>query len=296
MFKFIVALAGVLCVVQYTAANAIDERALFNIAGLAATGEQAENVEEVDDPAALGLERRHYSNDNSDWHHGHHRELNEDKPKGLDVEQRHYSHDNSWDDHHHRRQVVANDPIVQVEDIPDVQQQYYHDDFSYDIDHEDVRGATACNLCRTWYQDERRDLTWLTKVNQEIKCPCTARSTGRGGYTPTDPKLVNDWEPDYVCTSYGRPYCSIYHPGASGCMKSITTTSTGARQQCCYNSQGGLLPPTHPGAGTPDRASGRYDHQSVDLQPYKWCCHGCGQAQYCNYYKEVRKGSSAHCK
>ncbi len=69
-----------------------------------------------------------------------------------------------------------------------------------------------------------------------------------------------------------------------------------ARQQCCYGSNGNVLPPGHSGAGTPDRAADYTRHQELDVDPYEWCCSDCGEPGYCDWYiNEVRKGDTSHC-
>ena len=69
-----------------------------------------------------------------------------------------------------------------------------------------------------------------------------------------------------------------------------------ARQQCCYDSDGKVLPAGHPGAGTPDKATDFKKHQELDVDPYNWCCEACHLPEYCNWYiNDVRKGDTSHC-
>jgi hypothetical protein len=102
----------------------------------------------------------------------------------------------------------------------------------------------------------------------------------------------------HFSSRYGLPLCSYYHRGADGCLRSARTGIAGAGQQCCYTSDGRLLGPDEPGAGTPDRASAITDnarHWKLDVEPFKWCCKDCKMSDYCNYYMELRNGSNSHC-
>jgi hypothetical protein len=151
-----------------------------------------------------------------------------------------------------------------------------------------------CEKCLDWYNSPgERDRTWLDTVNREIPCPCNT-TPGFWSLTPID-QPANAWKADLACMRYGMPSCRKYHPGADGCLRSVMTTATGARQQCCYSSTGTLLGPDHSGAGTPDKSTGLFEHPKLDVEPYKWCCLDCDVTSYCNYYKELRKGSNAHC-
>lgn len=77
--------------------------------------------------------------------------------------------------------------------------------------------------------------------------------------------------------------------------------SGSAGQQCCYDNQGNVLKPPHPGAGTPDKEAGKltnvYDHFQDDVRPYYWCCLDCEEPEtYCpKYTVEARGLDTSHC-
>jgi hypothetical protein len=151
-----------------------------------------------------------------------------------------------------------------------------------------------CKKCKDWYDSDRRDTSWLAQLNSQIRCPCSTKPNWVG-HEPAD-KPSSDWERDGACLRYGAPLCWLYHPGADGCLRSKKTTSTGARQQCCYSGSGQLIRPGGRAAGTPDRASNYQKHQEVDVEPYSWCCNDCKKSGYCGYYLEMRKGNADHCR
>lgn len=151
-----------------------------------------------------------------------------------------------------------------------------------------------CVECKAWYDKDRRDTAWLAQLNREIPCPCWS-NRGWFSHEAKDQQLKIHWYPDGACLKAGLPLCWKYHPGADGCLRSKKTTSTGARQQCCYSAGGKLIGPYEPGAGTPDRAGEYSKHQEVDVKPYNWCCDQCKKTNYCNYYKQLRRGSNSHC-
>ncbi len=74
-----------------------------------------------------------------------------------------------------------------------------------------------------------------------------------------------------------------------------------AGQQCCYNSNGDIIRPPHPGAGTPDKKAGSLGniigHCTDDVAPYEKCCLQCEDPEtYCpKYTNEVRGGDASHC-
>lgn len=133
------------------------------------------------------------------------------------------------------------------------------------------------------------------------------RSVGGGPYAPstyelfyTDKQIFDQWVvieqadtgwlnglsdcPDKICVENGQPKncdngqwkslgsaSQTFHPGASWCMRS--DTSSGSGQQCCYDKQGDLIT-SGLGAGTPDRqaASARnglyLNHYNHDVAPF----------------------------
>ena len=154
--------------------------------------------------------------------------------------------------------------------------------------------ANVCEKCENWYNNEIDDLEWLHDLNNNFQCPCRAQGTET--LTPVDNPSNQQWVADKACKSKGKPLCNKYHKGAYGCIRSQGTSSYGARQQCCYDNSRNLIRPGLPGAGTPDRSGKFWDHQRLDVKPYKWCCIKCNIRKYCNYYiNGVRKGDASHC-
>jgi len=153
-----------------------------------------------------------------------------------------------------------------------------------------------CTKCQQWYETERLDTTWLAELNRDFMCPCTAQRYHSYRLVPTD-QPQSDWGIDLACAIYGLPLCKKFHPGADGCLRSVRQTATGAGQQCCYGTDGKLLTPGTPGAGTPDRSTSYSSHQELDVKTYNWCCKECERGtSYCNYYiNELRKGNDSHC-
>lgn len=150
---------------------------------------------------------------------------------------------------------------------------------------------SACQKCKDWYDKEIRDTTWLTELNNEFKCPCTA--TLRNGQMNVNSR---QWKADISCRNPQSSGCKYYHPDAAGCLRSVGTTRRNARQQCCYGADGRLLEPGTPGAGTPDKSANLFGHYFQDVVPYKNCCKECKKSSYCNFYiNGVRKGDSSHC-
>jgi hypothetical protein len=93
-----------------------------------------------------------------------------------------------------------------------------------------------------------------------------------------------------------NPLCREFHPEADGCIRSTKSTATGAGNHCCYTSAGRLIGPIEAGAGMPDRATSFFKHQELDVNPFNWCCRQCSKPEYCQYYKNLRKGDNSHCR
>ena len=148
---------------------------------------------------------------------------------------------------------------------------------------------SRCDECAEWYAEEKKDTAWLDEVNKLIPCPCSVELKWYGIVKPSG------WKTDWACVKSGWPRCGYYHPGAYGCLRSDEESPSGARQQCCYDNDGSLLPPNHEGAGTPDKSGSFWDHQKLDVNPFKWCCKECDEIGSCQRYKEVRKGDNSHC-
>ena len=149
--------------------------------------------------------------------------------------------------------------------------------------------ACPCKKCLDWYNQEMKDTTWLKTLNDKIKCPCNVENGYFG--LKTINSCAGKWSADSACLKWSMPFCWLFHPGAHGCIRSKQKTTSGARQQCCYDSNLKLIPSGNPGAGTPDKAVEYSKHQSDDVEPYKWCCKECEKKEYCDYYiKGPRKG------
>ena len=161
------------------------------------------------------------------------------------------------------------------------------------------RETCACAECLSWYKDEKKDTEWLKKLNKQFKCPCRARLFNNEMREIDNPSNVS-WKADSSCTNPESRGCTEYHPGASGCLRSVDHTDDDAGQQCCYGGDGKLLPAGSRGAGTPDKQYGSlwniYDHYDEDVWPFDDCCKYCEIESYCDYYiNDVRKGDDSHC-
>lgn len=156
-----------------------------------------------------------------------------------------------------------------------------------------------CGKCSKWYDKEISDTNWLEKLNRDFKCPCEAKlvdSFWGKHVKEVDNPSSKEWKPDKSCRNPESSGCQNYHPGAAGCIRSAGKTSDGARQQCCYGSDGKLLKPGTKSAGTPDKKSGLFSHYIHDVIPYENCCEKCKIAGYCEYYiNGVRRGDDSHC-
>ena len=137
-----------------------------------------------------------------------------------------------------------------------------------------------CKKCEKWYQEKLADSSWLEDLNLEIPCPCKARSDGNGLISANEMSEIN-WKYDSACQHDSEPLCSIFHPGAFGCMRA-DWKSYG--QQCCYDSNLNWIPSGTPGAGTPDKARSMESHFTMDIWPFLECCKLCNDQKYCEYY------------
>jgi len=74
------------------------------------------------------------------------------------------------------------------------------------------------------------------------------------------------WVLGTLCRNPSSGGCLEYHPGAAGCFRS---NDDNAGQQCCYGSDGKLLPAGSRGVGTPDKKYGNwknmYDHCTMPM-------------------------------
>jgi RHS repeat-associated protein len=128
-----------------------------------------------------------------------------------------------------------------------------------------------CTEFDAWYQNEIKNRDWVKELPN---CPCYIKTSfrcyfGAGGYPVSRTELDDvssdkdaGWELDsdliVLATRKGV---------AANCMRSKASKS-GARQECCYDSDGKLIT-GGPGAGTVDRGCGLNDHIQKDYRPYK---------------------------
>ena len=158
---------------------------------------------------------------------------------------------------------------------------------------------SSCQKCEKWHTEERRNMSWLGDLNSNFKCPCkVVKKSWLGGFygslNPVDNPSNKIWKADLSCMINGRPWCAYYHHGADGCLRSKELSKFGARQQCCYDTNGNIIKPGLLGAGTPDRSGSFFGHLSADVWPFDWCCKEC--KQLCHYYiDDVRRGNIDHC-
>ena len=174
------------------------------------------------------------------------------------------------------------------------------------ISHSTVKPPCSCTKCLSWYIKEKKDTRWLKKVNGHFKCPCKAQlvlvnnNAKNAMMKEVDNPSNVKWNPDTSCTNPSSGGCAEYHPGSAGCLRSEGFTNDNAGQQCCYGSDGELLPAGSKGAGTPDKhhynSREIFGHLEADIEPYNDCCRNCEIDYYCNYYiNDVRKGDDSHC-
>ena len=137
-----------------------------------------------------------------------------------------------------------------------------------------------CKQCEEWYHDELKNISWLEGLNSARPCPCQAKYNLIGLTSANENSVIN-WYYDWFCLRNSFPFCSKFHPGASGCMRADWQSH---RQQCCYDSNLNWIQSGSPGAGTPDKARSVKSHFTEDVLPFKWCCKHCKDQKYCDYY------------
>ena len=168
-----------------------------------------------------------------------------------------------------------------------------------------IAQTCPCTKCFDWYVEEKAsDMAWLSDLNRNFKCPCRV-TISRSQMKEIDNPSNTTWGQDTFCNPKEPDNCKKYHNGAKGCIRSVDKSKSGAGQQCCYDSSGGILKAGSAGAGTPDKyyVSGFNSksgfgiwHYMYDVRPYNWCCLECSGKRECNYYvNELRKGSTDHC-
>ena len=84
-----------------------------------------------------------------------------------------------------------------------------------------------CQRCLEWYNTEVQNIVWLHRVNKEFKCPCKVKLLSDGVQEIDNPSN-KAWKIDTGCTRHGLPYCSTYHSGADGCLRSVASTVDGS--------------------------------------------------------------------
>lgn len=155
-------------------------------------------------------------------------------------------------------------------------------------------GRCSCDECKVWYEKDKQDLKWLADVNKQIPCPCKVKKTIFGlDVLNSSPGI--QWSTDIMCGV--MPFlCKFFHPGAYGCIRSKTTTTSNARQQCCYdNNLNWIRSGSSKAAGTPDKSASFLKHRQFDVEPYKLCCKKCNKKEYCDLYINYARKGPATC-
>ncbi|XP_076117100.1 sushi domain-containing protein 2-like isoform X2 [Mytilus galloprovincialis] len=114
--------------------------------------------------------------------------------------------------------------------------------------------------CKTWYDQDRRDMSWLNSLED---CPCTLVQALSD---------IGRFQTDFGCYLYDNSTSKCkYHVGAVHCVRSVQPSKTGSGNQCCYDAGGNLKYSSDSFQGsTPDRshAWGGYPYGRVDLVPH----------------------------
>jgi RHS repeat-associated protein len=145
-------------------------------------------------------------------------------------------------------------------------------------------------LFNAWVALEQADTGWLSTISD---CPDNIR-------------IVNG-QPQNCDQSQWKSFGAAnqtFHPGASWCMRS--NTSSGPGQQCCYDSHGDLIT-SGLGAGTPDRQAASFwnglylNHYFHDVAPFNiaWQLDGGILGSHLRAYLAVRppsQGGGSCCK
>ncbi|XP_063413939.1 sushi domain-containing protein 2-like [Mytilus trossulus] len=167
-----------------------------------------------------------------------------------------------------------------------------------------VNNAMVMNLgenwpsqkCKTWYDQDRQDMSWLNNV---VRCPCTLVQALSD---------VGNFHADFGCYLYdNRTTKCRFHEGSVHCVRSVHPSQTGAGNQCCYDAGGNLRYSSDSFQGsTPDRshAAGAYPYGKTGLVPdmshwvkdvvtFYQCCLW-NDYRKCDYYMDQR--STRDCK
>ena len=141
----------------------------------------------------------------------------------------------------------------------------------------------CANLLRDWIARENaRTAPTLHEILDGLpNCPCSSKRPARvfyrsdkcGNVTYTDlgyeNSLPEGWAWDLAVSYPILPVLGYqvwsFHPGADKCMRSHGGRTDRSTQQCCYDSNGGLIT-SGPGAGSPDINDP--DHFTGEVDPY----------------------------
>jgi hypothetical protein len=137
--------------------------------------------------------------------------------------------------------------------------------------------------CNKWHANQSDPRPLLDALPP---CPRVIQPLPNGKY----PQTSGDFKLDSACNPndyFGVLSCDIFHSGAKGYYRSISS-ALGAGQQCCYDKNNRLLVGP-PGGGTLDVAHSdvsKRDHFETDVLPYFYCCNPFTKA--CDKYYEKR--------
>ncbi|CAD5126546.1 unnamed protein product [Dimorphilus gyrociliatus] len=137
----------------------------------------------------------------------------------------------------------------------------------------ELKASRDSARCRQWYEKNSPPPATLQEL---ISCPCTF---------DYNIEFENDrrFNDDLACN---RGSGCRYHVGAHHCIRSISPSQSGHRQQCCYDQAGNILPFEN-GGGTVDLGSNLLSHYFKDVRPYNFCCKS-GNKDLCSLYSELR--------
>ncbi len=139
----------------------------------------------------------------------------------------------------------------------------------------------AKKKCDKWIEEELNDMDWIDDLPD---CPNKLTKCGDEWDKPE-----GDWSSPHAASPK-------FHPGADTCVRS-TNNKGGPGQQCCYDSDGGLLSynpdgKPNPGAGTPDERApeGPIDtigHYIKDVKMFNYCVKNLGDQWIVDEYMRV---------
>ena len=132
--------------------------------------------------------------------------------------------------------------------------------------------------CKIWHSLQKDPNATLNGLP-----PCWRELTlDRNGNFPV---AFGDFKEDPSCNPNNPKLCKLFHNGAKGCYRSISSFN-GAGQQCCYSANNRLLVGP-PGGGTLDvgHPDNPLNHYIKDVYPYFICCY---YSNNCELYYEKR--------